>query len=80
VLIHFFGDRTRYSTTSVTEPGVVRRFGSFSEAALENGVARVYAGIHFVDAVTDGYRQGAGIGRTIAHLLPPIHPVPHPRR
>jgi len=73
VLIHFFGDRTRYSTTSVTEPGAVRRFRGFSEAAVENGASRVYSGIHFVDAVTDGYKQGAGIGRTIAHLLPPLH-------
>ena len=73
VLIHFFGDRIRYSTTSVTEPGVVRRFTGFSEAAIENGASRVYAGIHFVDAVTDGYKQGAGIGRSIAHLLPPVH-------
>ena len=73
VLIHFFGDRIRFSTTSVTEPGAVRRFESFSEAALENGVSRVYAGIHFVDAVTDGYRQGAGIGRKVAHLLPAVH-------
>ena len=73
VLIHFFGDRIRYSTTSVTEPGAVRHFKSFSEAAIENGVSRVYAGIHFVDAVTDGYTQGAGIGRKVAHLLQPIH-------
>ena len=73
VLIHFFGDRVRYSTTSVTEPGAVRHFESFSDAALENGVSRVYAGIHFVDAVTDGYRQGAGIGRKTAHLLPEVH-------
>ena len=73
VLIHFFGDRTRYSTTSVTEPGVVRRFRGFSDPAIENGASRVYAGIHFVDAVADGYKQGAGIGRSIAHLLPPVH-------
>jgi membrane-associated phospholipid phosphatase len=72
VLIHFFGDRTRYSTTSVTEPGVVRYFTGFSGAAIENGLSRIYAGIHFVDAVTDGYRQGAGIGREVARLLPPI--------
>ena len=72
VLIHFFGDRIRFSTTSVTEPGAVRHFESFSQAAIENGVSRVYAGIHFVDAVTDGYRQGAGIGREIAHLLQPV--------
>ena len=73
VLIHFFGDRTRYSTTSVTEPGVVRHFEGFSDAAIENGLSRVYAGIHFVQAVTDGYKQGARIGRDIAHLLPAIH-------
>ena len=73
VLIHFFGDRIGFSTTSVTEPGAVRRFENFSAAAIENGMSRVYAGIHFVDAVTDGYRQGAGIGRKIAHLLPPVH-------
>ena len=73
VLIHFFGDRIEYSTTSVTEPGVTRHFRGFREAALENGASRVYAGIHFVDAVADGYHQGAGIGREVAHLLPPLH-------
>jgi membrane-associated phospholipid phosphatase len=73
VLIHFFGDRIQYSTTSVTEPGVTRDFRGFSEAALENGASRVYAGIHFVDAVTDGYKQGTGIGRNVAHLLPAVH-------
>jgi hypothetical protein len=73
VLIHFFGDRIRYSTTSVTEPGVVRHFRGFSEAAIENGASRVYAGIHFLQAVADGYRQGAGIGRKTARLLPAVH-------
>ena len=73
VLIHFFGDRIEYSTTSVTEPGVTRHFRGFSEAALENGESRVYAGIHFTDAVADGYHQGAGIGRKVAHLLPALH-------
>jgi hypothetical protein len=72
VLIHFFGDRIEYSTTSVTEPGVTRHFRGFSEAALENGASRVYAGIHFVHAVADGYKQGAGIGRKVAHLLPAV--------
>jgi membrane-associated phospholipid phosphatase len=72
VLIRFFGDRIEYSTTSVTEPGVTRHFSGFTEAARENGASRVYAGIHFVDAVADGYKQGAGIGRSVAHLLPPV--------
>lgn len=73
VLIHFFGDRIEHSTTSVTEPGVTRHFRGFSDAALENGASRVYAGIHFVDAVADGYKQGTGIGRSVAHLLPAVH-------
>jgi len=73
VLIHFFGDEIAYSTTSVTAPGVVRHFEGFSDAALENGASRVYAGIHFVKAVKDGYRQGRGIGRTTARLLPVVH-------
>jgi len=73
VLIHFFGDRIVYSTTGVTEPGVTRHFRGFSQAAHENGASRVYAGIHFVDAVADGYKQGAGIGRSVALLLPALH-------
>jgi membrane-associated phospholipid phosphatase len=72
VLIRFFGDRIEYSTTSVTEPGVTRHFSGFSEAARENGASRVYAGIHFLDAVADGYKQGTGIGRSVAHLLPAV--------
>ena len=73
VLIHFFGDRVRYSTTSVTEPGVIRHFRGFSDAAIENGASRVFAGIHFLDAVADGYKQGAGVGRKTSRLLPPVH-------
>ena len=72
VLIHFFGDRIQYSTTSVTEPGVTRHFRGFTDAAVENGWSRVYAGIHFVRAVADGYEQGTSIGRTTALLLPAV--------
>jgi membrane-associated phospholipid phosphatase len=73
VLIHFFGDRIRYATTSVTEPEATRRFRGFSEAAIENGWSRVYAGIHFVHAVEAGYQQGTSIGARIVRLLRPAH-------
>jgi len=53
----------------VTEPGVVRHFSGFSDAAIENGLSRIYAGIHFVEAVTEGYKQGSGIGHKIVRLL-----------
>jgi membrane-associated phospholipid phosphatase len=72
VLMHFFGDRVRFSTTSVTEPGVTRHFRGFSAAAQENGHSRIYGGIHFVRAVIDGYTQGVSIGRKATRLLRPV--------
>jgi len=71
VLTHFFGERVRFNTTSTTLPGVTRSFRGFTEAAVENGLSRAYAGIHFLRAIVDGYWQGRGIGRSIEKLLPP---------
>lgn len=72
VLIRNFGDHVPFSATSTTLPGVKRRFRSFTEAAVENGLSRVYGGIHFVHAVKDGYWQGKGIGHAVSRLLPPV--------
>jgi hypothetical protein len=74
VLIAFFGDRFAFTATSTTLPGVSRRFRGFSDAAVENGLSRVYGGIHFVRAVIDGYRQGQGIGRVAATHLKKVDP------
>jgi membrane-associated phospholipid phosphatase len=73
VLDRLLGDHLRFDMTSTTLPGVTRRFKSFTEAAVENGLSRVYGGIHFLHAVKDGYAQGQGIGRSISRLLPPAH-------
>lgn len=73
VLIDLFGDRVRYDLTSLTLPGVTRRYRGFSQAAEENGMSRVYAGIHFLNAVKEGRRQGRGIGRAVAEALPATH-------
>lgn len=72
VLIELFGDRQRYSMTSLTLPGVTRHYRGFSQAADENGQSRLYAGIHFRHAVKDGRRQGRSIGRAVAEALPPV--------
>jgi membrane-associated phospholipid phosphatase len=72
VLAHCLGDHVRFSTTSTSLPGVTRSYRGFREAAVENGLSRAYAGIHFLRAVRDGYGQGRGIGRTIEKLLPPV--------
>jgi membrane-associated phospholipid phosphatase len=69
VLIARFGDTVRFSTTSLTLPGVTRHFKGFSAAARENGLSRVYAGIHFPHAVSAGHRQGESVGRAVAEAL-----------
>jgi hypothetical protein len=73
VLIRNFGDHVQFETTSATLPNVTRRFDSFTKAAVENGLSRVYGGIHFLRAVHDGFELGKGIGQDISRLLPSVH-------
>ena len=82
VLERFFGD-TRFSfrTCSTSLPGgsrcqdpspVFRSYRSFSEAADENGLSRIYVGFHFRYAVSEGIQHGRRIGHwTIEHYLKP---------
>jgi hypothetical protein len=72
VLIDLFGNKVRYDTTSLTLPGVTRSYRGFADAAQENGLSRIYAGIHFRHAVRDGRRQGRSIGQTVADSLAPM--------
>jgi len=72
VLIQNLGDRVHFTVSSSTLPGALREFDSLSDAAHENGLSRVYGGIHFLHAVRDGCRQGKGIGQDISQLLPRV--------
>jgi hypothetical protein len=72
VLIQLFGDDMQFDVTSLTLPGVTRHYTKFSVAAEENGLSRIYAGIHFQHAVKDGKQQGRGIGREVAKALAPV--------
>jgi hypothetical protein len=73
VLIEILGDRVRYSTTSLSLPDVKRTYRGFSAAADENGLSRLYAGIHFRHAVRAGRRQGRSIGQAVAEALRPVY-------
>jgi hypothetical protein len=77
VLIELLGDTQRFTATSLTLPGVSRSFQRFSAAAEENGLSRLYAGIHFREAVSAGRRQGRSIGRAVAEALGPVRSHPH---
>ncbi|MGH9372789.1 MAG: hypothetical protein ACRD15_14785 [Vicinamibacterales bacterium] len=70
VLTRHLGASVPFAVTSVTLPGATRRFKSFSQAAREAGMSRVFGGIHFVHAVEDGWAAGEFVGRDIARALP----------
>jgi membrane-associated phospholipid phosphatase len=46
VLGSFYGDDQHFSVTSPALPGVTRSFSSFSAAAQEAGLSRIFAGVH----------------------------------
>jgi hypothetical protein len=73
VLPLFYGtDDLPFTTGSDFLPGVYRSFSTPFDAAEEAGVSRIYGGIHFHSANTDGLQAGSNIGEwTVAHYLLP---------
>jgi hypothetical protein len=45
---------------------VLRSFNSFSEAAFESGLSRIYGGIHFPSADIHGLSTGGAVGIYVA--------------
>jgi hypothetical protein len=73
VLAFFYGtDDVVFVTGSDFLPGVTREFSSFSAAAAEAAVSRIYGGIHFRSASEDGLVAGMAIGAwAFTHDLSP---------
>ena len=64
VLGDFFGsDRVNFTVTSVSVPGVERGYNSFRACAGEIASSRVWGGIHFPSAGSEGLAMGRKIGR-----------------
>ena len=83
VLERFFGsDRASFRVCSTSLPAgsrcgdttpVTRSYTSFSQAAEENGVSRIYVGFHFRRAVTEGIQHGRKIAdRAFNRYLKPL--------
>lgn len=72
VLKFSFGDKFSFDVTSETLPGVKRHFTSFSAAAQEASLSRIYAGQHFLSDVDSGKTLGADVANDVDHttLLP----------
>lgn len=66
ILTHFFGDNFAYTDTVEERFGLKKRsFTSFKQAAKEAGISRLYGGIHFIDAIVNGQKQGEKVGEWV---------------
>jgi hypothetical protein len=65
VLRLYLGDQIILDVTSESLGGVTRHFASFSEAAEEAGLSRIYAGQHFRFDHLAGKRLGQQVARSI---------------
>jgi membrane-associated phospholipid phosphatase len=72
VLARFFGDHDSFSVTSSALPGVTRSFDSFTAAANEAGLSRIYAGVHTRLDHVAGLKLGHDVANFVLHnaLLP----------
>jgi membrane-associated phospholipid phosphatase len=65
VLRFYFGTRFIFDVTSESLAGVTRHFTSFSAAAQEAGLSRIYAGQHF----RSDHIAGKALGRQVAESV-----------
>ncbi|MCE7065500.1 vanadium-dependent haloperoxidase [Dyadobacter sp. CY326] len=70
ILTHYFGDKFAYTDTVEERFGLkARKFSSFIAAAEESGMSRFYGGIHFMDAIENGQKQGFQVGEWVVKRL-----------
>jgi PAP2 superfamily/CARDB len=65
VLSYIYGDDTSFNITSQELPGVSRSYQSFTQAAAESGMSRIYGGVHFQSANIDGLATGNAIANDV---------------
>ena len=65
-----FWDNFQFDDTSELEFGLpVRSYNSFIQASEEAAISRLYGGIHYEMAITNGVSQGEKIGEFITNKL-----------
>ena len=66
ILTHFFGDNFSFVDSAEINYGLApRAFTSFHAAAKEAAISRFHGGIHFMDAIDNGFTQGERVGEWI---------------
>ena len=70
VLTRLFGEKFVYTDSTEVEFDIpVRHFTSFSQAAAEAAISRLYGGIHYMPAVKNGMLEGEAIGKFVSGKL-----------
>lgn len=70
VLTNLFGDNFDFVDTSEEEYGLpARSFDSFYQAAQEAAISRLYGGIHYMPAISNGVDHGLQIGNHIVSSI-----------
>jgi hypothetical protein len=70
----FHDDDFAFTVTSEVMPGVDRSFTSFSAAAEEATLSRIFAGVHFLFDLTSGQRLGSDVADFVVdNFLTPRH-------
>jgi hypothetical protein len=66
ILTDFFGDNFDYTDNVEKDFGIPQRhFTSFKQAAGEAAISRFWGGIHFMDAIDNGIKQGTKVGNWV---------------
>ena len=63
--LFFETDEISFDLTSNVLPGPTRHYNSFSQAARENSVSKIYGGFYFRKAIVDGEAHGKNIGNYV---------------
>lgn len=70
ILTHYLGDNFAYTDTVEERFNLkARPFKSFLAASEESGMSRFYGGIHFMDAIENGQKQGQQVGEWVIGTL-----------
>ncbi len=70
ILSHFFGGNFSYTdSVEIAYDIPPRAFKSFDQAANEAAISRFYGGIHFMDAITEGQKEGGKVGTLVLQKI-----------
>jgi hypothetical protein len=70
ILTHYLGDNFQYTDDVEKSYGLKpRHFTSFKQAAKEAAISRFWGGIHFMDAIDNGFSQGTKVGNWVINKV-----------